>query len=452
MFVRFPRTIVAICSAYSLVLSVGCGAGSAGGGGGGGGVATIGQVAGTTCKPDLHSNGCFGKNLVTCDATSKKWTDSGIVCSATENCKETQDPDFPSSGTKKLAECVAIPVGNTPTDTVSSGDVALSDASSADTLGPDVKGADTKDAGSSSDVPVAGVKACLTEKCATEYSACSAKPVCKSAVECILACGADSACAAGCVEGISNPALDAIAACAKANGCGTSENKCGNGACDPGENSGNCPKDCPVPVGKCGNGTCDDGEADTCLIDCDPLFKTAMDCPKTKCVASLGGCLNEAKCLAVVNCIGSCACTKSCQEQCMGSLGDSPAGAELSLCMVSAKCSPSCSSCGDGVCDAPGETPKSCGKDCPAVCGDGSCDLPETKAKCPDDCGAVVIKKGCGAVPGSGGCGGCACEKCVCTGPNPGGDPAGDSYCCDSAWDDNCGKECAACPNSGCGL
>lgn len=46
---------------------------------------------------------------------------------------------------------------------------------------------------------------------------------------------------------------------------------CGNGACDTGENSVNCPADCPPtpPPANCGNGTCDAGEDSiNCPADC----------------------------------------------------------------------------------------------------------------------------------------------------------------------------------------
>jgi len=46
------------------------------------------------------------------------------------------------------------------------------------------------------------------------------------------------------------------------------EAACGNGICEPGEDSANCPDDCPAAA--CGNGVCDPGETyANCPADCD---------------------------------------------------------------------------------------------------------------------------------------------------------------------------------------
>jgi hypothetical protein len=42
---------------------------------------------------------------------------------------------------------------------------------------------------------------------------------------------------------------------------------CPNGTCEPGENSDNCPADCPPPP-PCGDGYCAPDEHDTCQADC----------------------------------------------------------------------------------------------------------------------------------------------------------------------------------------
>jgi hypothetical protein len=50
-----------------------------------------------------------------------------------------------------------------------------------------------------------------------------------------------------------------------------------------------------------------------------------------------------------------------------------------------------CGGCGNGVCEEPGETCRSCPVDCgecPATCPNGSCDADETCVTCPEDCGA----------------------------------------------------------------
>ncbi len=47
------------------------------------------------------------------------------------------------------------------------------------------------------------------------------------------------------------------------------QSSCGNGVCDPGENTDNCPSDCSVFIGGyCGDGTCDSGEEGSCPQDC----------------------------------------------------------------------------------------------------------------------------------------------------------------------------------------
>ena len=96
--------------------------------------------------------------------------------------------------------------------------------------------------------------------------------------------------------------------------------------------------------------------------------------------------------------------------------------------------------CGDGNCDA-NEACATCKKDCGEcaatnVCGNGKCEDGEDCAICAQDCGACDA--GCTKSPDAT-CGGCACEACVCNGPD------GDPYCCDTSWDSKCVKECAAC-------
>ncbi len=100
--------------------------------------------------------------------------------------------------------------------------------------------------------------------------------------------------------------------------------------------------------------------------------------------------------------------------------------------------------CGDGICDASetcGGCPKDCGKCTGGACGDKTCDATEDCSLCPADCGVCDV--GCAAGSGPK-CGGCSCEACVCTGPQP-NYPNGDAYCCASLWDDNCASECKGC-------
>ena len=92
--------------------------------------------------------------------------------------------------------------------------------------------------------------------------------------------------------------------------------------------------------------------------------------------------------------------------------------------------------------------------DCPAIACTPDCTFDE----CGDDgcggsCGSCGSGESCQygtCIPGSGsdgcttsslaGCSGCACEACVC---------AGDSYCCDNAWDSTCVIACEDCGECG---
>lgn len=100
--------------------------------------------------------------------------------------------------------------------------------------------------------------------------------------------------------------------------------------------------------------------------------------------------------------------------------------------------------CGDQVCDAT-ESCAGCPGDCGActsvTCGDTTCGADENCATCPGDCG--VCPAGCYATD-TAGCGGCACEACVCQGPD------GDPLCCSDVWDSICVSECSACLSGGC--
>jgi hypothetical protein len=63
------------------------------------------------------------------------------------------------------------------------------------------------------------------------------------------------------------------------NPCGFQPPFCGNGICEPGEDSFNCPIDCPVPP-FCGNGICEPGENITCPVDCVNISVSIIS-PKT---------------------------------------------------------------------------------------------------------------------------------------------------------------------------
>ena len=86
--------------------------------------------------------------------------------------------------------------------------------------------------------------------------------------------------------------------------------------------------------------------------------------------------------------------------------------------------------CGDDV-----FAPKECGSD---GCG-GSCGTCPTGASCQGGTCVTADEPGCVAVSTKG-CGGCACESCVC---------GQDSYCCGTKWDANCVELCGQCGSCG---
>ncbi len=168
----------------------------------------------------------------------------------------------------------------------------------------------------------------------------------------------------------------------------------------------------------------------------------------TSCFGCSDGCGNQT-CDAGETC-GNC--PVDC-GQCAG-CGDKVCAASESCASCPTDCG-QCGFCGDGVCDPKAsEDCKSCTKDCgvcPAsYCGDGKCDAAknETCSTCAKDCGACQGggAAGCTASPppGKPGCGGCACEACVC---------ALDDFCCAAAgnWTAYCASLCktqcgGACP------
>ncbi|MFZ9023684.1 MAG: carbohydrate-binding protein [Anaerohalosphaeraceae bacterium] len=106
-----------------------------------------------------------------------------------------------------------------------------------------------------------------------------------------------------------------------------SSSYCGDGTCDPGENSSNCPDDCGGG-GACNNdGVCDPGE------DCN-----------------------------------------NCSNDCISKTSGNP---NSQYC------------CGDGTCEG-AEDSSNCAVDCGSgpVCGDGTCDAGEDSSNCPEDCGS----------------------------------------------------------------
>jgi len=116
-----------------------------------------------------------------------------------------------------------------------------------------------------------------------------------------------------------------------------SVNKCGDGACNNGENCSSCSQDCGG-CQWCGDGACNNGEnCSSCSGDC-------------------GACewCGDGKCNNGENC-------STCAGDCGGC-------------------------CGNGACDY-GENCSACSHDCGGCCPNGSCDFGETCATCEADCG-----------------------------------------------------------------
>ena len=152
---------------------------------------------------------------------------------------------------------------------------------------------------------------------------------------------------------------------------------CGDGTCDPGEGTADCPADCGSA---CGDGACNGGEGTaTCPFDC------GSECGDGACNGSEG--------------------TADCPADCG-------------------------SACGDGACNG-SEDYVGCPADCPApVCGDGVCEGDETEASCPDDC-AVTSACGDGVCAGwaeGEDCGSCPAD-CECSGPGCKKACCGDGVC-----------------------
>lgn len=99
-------------------------------------------------------------------------------------------------------------------------------------------------------------------------------------------------------------------------------------------------------------------------------------------------------------------------------------------------CGGECGQCGggkvcyNGMCCQPQCEGMECGPD---LCG-GQCGQCPAGGFC-DDTGKCHYGYGCMETPGTPGCAGCACEKCVCE---------TDEYCCTDEWDGKCAWACKA--------
>ena len=349
-----------------VVLALPACAGGGGGGGGGGGVAGVGGAAGQQCDPALYSEGCFGKARMQCDAASKAWTqieicgdglycaETGIIGSANTMRKTACKSLLPAGAG---ADAVVAADGKSGDATTSNGEVtANNDAVSAQ---DQTSGADTADAtvDPPQDVAKDALKEvvivqdttsatkfseCLAKACSEQWSACGADTTCVTFLACADSCK-DSACVSACAQKNFSEATVVLASCASTSGCAGNSN-CGNGKCDPGETSSNCPGDCVKAT--CGNGKCETGETPTsCAKDCggpvcgngvcetgESTLTCKQDCPTTDCCKSNG-----------FNCGFATKCAKSC--------GSCPSGQTCSANVCSGGSSSTCvaDSCPDEI-------------------------------------------------------------------------------------------------------
>ena len=210
---------------------------------------------------------------------------------------------------------------------------------------------------------------------------------------------------------------------------------CGNGSCEAGESTGNCPKDCKAGGQVCGDGLCGAGESpDNCPGDCKLPVGPWISCVSASCVSQWSACTKIAACTGAASCVedcdGSAACVQACYEN-APSAGQK-ALATLVACAQESECSDSpASQCGNGACES-GESSGNCPQDCgaPTKCGNGSCENGETAQSCPADCKATTK------------CGNGACEVGETTQSCPADCPP--SANCVEA---KCGAEITACDN-----
>ncbi len=177
------------------------------------------------------------------------------------------------------------------------------------------------------------------------------------------------------------------------------QSSCGNGVCDPGENTDNCPSDCSVFIGGyCGDGTCDSGEESACPQDCGVscVGQTCIegyffDWESCTCVPS------EDSCLPQTCSPGEYFDQSLCQCVASSFCGDGSCGSGEDSINCAQDCPPpSTSLCGDFRCDLDaGESNPTCPADCVPTCGDGVCDYSkETVVLCPADCPLTALNCG----------------------------------------------------------
>ncbi|GMV38815.1 MAG: hypothetical protein AMXMBFR64_05310 [Myxococcales bacterium] len=286
--------------------------------------------------------------------------------------------------------------------------------------------------------------------CGCESCVCAIDPYCCTNSwdsKCVALCG--STCGAGCDGGLGCLVSEAPGC----QGCGCEGCVCEknpfccvvawDGAC-----VASCAADCGfscapsdgcLPAGAAG---CEGCGCEECVCGSDPFccavawdgacsFACAEDCGQAcdredgglGCGAKAGPGCGDCGCEQCV-CDNMPACCTGAWTAACAALCDGPCGFE---------CDGFTPTCGDGGCQ-PGESCATCAADCGSCCGNGACDNGETCATCPSDCGTCTLSNGC-TTSQAPGCGGCACESCVC---------ALDPICCNIQWDAQCADECAS--------
>ncbi len=272
----------------------------------------------------------------------------------------------------------------------------------------------------------------------------------------------------------------------KCSGCSLGPPLCGNGKCDAtqGEACNTCPKDCGECPIVCGDGKCGKTElCSTCPKDCGTCTsascclphsgtgckdKTVADCV---CATNPECCTKQwtAACASMADQCGSCSgdcCAQHAGPGCDDEAIEECVCGQLASCckvqwdmtcvgLAGSKCSGcgAAGKCGDGNCETVvGENCLSCVADCPCgagqKCNQGVCCLPDCAGRecggdgCGGSCGSCKVGTCFGGLCETGlgcsesytaGCGGCACEECVCK-LKP--------ECCGNGWSKSCVSTC----------
>ena len=261
--------------------------------------------------------------------------------------------------------------------------------------------------------------------CGCEGCVCEKNPYCCETAwdeQCTVSCAADCGYSCDPSDGCSPAGAPGC------NGCGCESCVCDADSfcCDVAWDS-NCAESCSADCGQACN-------RESGGLGCFEM--AAPGCVGCACETCV--CNNDPLCCSV-------AWDAGCVGLCEGSCGFS--------------CDDVVAECGDGACQTT-EDCDTCPADCGACCGNGACDFDETCATCAADCGPCDCSDGC-TESLEGGCCGCACEGCVCALDAFCCDVLWDSSCTVTCGDD-CGQACngekggigclvSSMPGSGCG-